>query len=86
MFLKDPDATLDYSIDWSEWLDTDTIISSTWSVPEDLVAEDGSSTTTTSTVWLSGGIAGVSYSVTNQIATAGGRVDERSLSIKCVER
>ena len=34
-FLKDPDAVLDYKIDWSAWLGDDTISQSAWS------AEDG---------------------------------------------
>ena len=29
-FVKDPDATLDYSFDWSPWLGTDTISTSQW--------------------------------------------------------
>ncbi|MBK8246576.1 MAG: hypothetical protein IPK85_04130 [Gemmatimonadetes bacterium] len=30
---KDPDAVLDYSIAWDEWLDGDTIASATWTGP-----------------------------------------------------
>lgn len=85
-FLKDPDSTLDYTLDWEEWLAGDTISSSTWAVPDDMTEEDASETATTATVWLSGGLSGVTYAVVNQIATAGGRVDQRSLSIRCIER
>lgn len=85
-FLKDPDSTLDYTLDWEEWLAGDTISSSTWAVPADMTEEDASETATTATVWLSGGLSGVTYAVVNQIATAGGRVDQRSLSIRCIDR
>ena len=32
-FLKDPEAVLDYTVDWGIWLDTDTISTSNWTVP-----------------------------------------------------
>ena len=67
-FVKDPDATLDYIIDWSEWLDTDTISTSTWTVPTGLTNVSDSNTTTTATIWLSGGTAGQRYTVSNRIA------------------
>lgn len=38
-FLKDPDAVLDYSIEWSKWLAGDQVQASAWSVsdPADLL-------------------------------------------------
>ena len=33
-FLKDPDAVLDYSVDWSKWLAGDQIETSTWFVSD----------------------------------------------------
>ncbi|HHB12214.1 MAG TPA: hypothetical protein ENK62_03330 [Chromatiales bacterium] len=86
IFLKDPDSTLDYVIDWSSWLGSDTIASSSWTVPAGLTMTSESNTTTTATVWLSGGSAGSSYQVTNRITTAAGRVDERSITIEVQER
>lgn len=85
-FTKDPDATLDYSIDWSKWLAGDTILTSEWSVPTGLTQVNVSNTTTKATVWLSGGSAGQSYTVTNRIITAGGRTDERSIIIRVENR
>ena len=38
------------------------------------------------TVWLSGGAVGLTYAVTNRITTAGGRTDERTLSIVTMEK
>jgi len=85
-FLKDPDAVLDYQVDWSDWLDSDTISTSTWTVPSGLAEDSASNTTTTATVWLSGGTAGTSYTVVNHIVTAEGREDDRSIIIKCQDR
>ena len=33
-FLKDPDAVLDYSVDWSKWLAGDQIQTSAWLVSD----------------------------------------------------
>ena len=86
-FTKDPDAVLDYSIDWSKWLAGDQIQTSDWSVSgTGLQASDESNTTTRATVWLSGGALGQSYTVTNRITTSGGRTDDRSFTVKIAER
>lgn len=86
-FLKDPDAVLDYSVDWSKWLAGDQIETSTWFVsdPTIEVAND-SNTATRTTVWISGGRAGESYTVTNRVATSGGRTDDRSFGIQVQNR
>lgn len=85
--LKDPAALLDYRVDWSPWLeDGDTIVASTWAVPDGLTAESDSFTDTAAIVWLSGGEAGRAYEVVNHITTVGGREDERTLLIQCVNR
>lgn len=83
---KDPDALLDYAIDWTQWLDGDTILTSDWTVAVGLTKESQFNTTTVATVWLSGGVAGTSYTVTNRITTAGGRTDDRSITIRVKER
>ena len=41
---------------------------------------------TTVTVWLSGGTAGVKYDVACRITTTGGRTDERTVSVRVLER
>ncbi len=86
-FLKDPDAILDYSIEWSKWLAGDQIQTSTWSVSDPAIeASNGSNTAGRATVWLSGGTAGQSYTVTNRITSFGGRTDERSFIIQVQDR
>lgn len=85
-FPKDPDAILDYSIDWETWLDGDTISTSTWIVPTGITKDSDTYSTTATVIWLSGGTAGSSYSLTNRITTAGGRTEDRTIEILVKER
>ncbi len=80
-YIQDDGAKLDYGFDWHLWLGTDTIATSTWTVPAGLTASLLSFTPTTTTIWLAGGTLGQSYSVVNQITTAAGRTDERTIVI-----
>lgn len=85
--LHDPDAHLDYGIDWSAWLATgETIDDSTWIVPEPLIGDDASHTDELTVVWISGGSAGQRYQVTNRITTTEGRIDDRSITLVCQHR
>lgn len=79
--LKDPDAVLDYQHDWSTWLGADTISTSTWTA-SGLTVDSDSNTTTTATVWLSGGTTGQVVTVTNRVVTAGGRTEDIELVIR----
>ena len=83
---KDPDAVIDYQIDWTAWLNGDVISTSTWAADTGITVDSDSDDGSISTVWLSGGTAGTTYSVTNQIITTAGRTDDRSLSISVAER
>ena len=80
-FIKDPDALLDYTIDWSDWLGSDTILTSEWFVSEGITDDHETNTSTSATVWLSGGTAGVAYLLTNRVTTALGRIDDRVITI-----
>ncbi len=80
-FVKDPDSTLDYSIDWTRWLNGDTIVNSTWAVGDGITKSSVTNTTTQATVWLAGGTAGTSYTATNTIITAAGLTVERSIEV-----
>lgn len=84
--VKDPDGTLDYAADWSGWLGTDTIVSAQWTVPSDITITQQSTTTTVSTVWVSGGISGNSYDCTCRITTSTGRTCDRTFRLKVKER
>lgn len=85
-FLKDPNAILDYTVDWSDWLDTDTIATSTWVLPSELTNVSDAKTGTTSTVFLSGGTLGKTHQVVNRITTVLGRTDDRTIKIRIVEK
>lgn len=88
-FKKDPDATLDYSLDWDadDWLGTDTISGTpTWTVPSGLTLETQSNTTTVATAWISGGTVNTDYDVACKITTAGGRIDERTIRLQVRQR
>ncbi len=86
-FIKDPDATLDYTVDWTDWLMADDEIqSASWVTPAGLTVESESHTTTAATVWLSGGQAGSEYAVVSRIVTADGREDDRTIWIKVMHK
>lgn len=48
--------------------------------------ESSSNTTTTATVWVSGGTVGQEYGGTNRIVTAGGRTEEETFYFVIVEK
>lgn len=87
-FTKDPDAILDYVIDWSSWLATgDTIVASTWiSSDAALVVDSSSFTATNATAVVSGGDNRRRYSLTNRVTTAAGLVDDRTITIRIAQR
>ncbi len=100
IFTKDPDAVLDYKIDFAaltngngdtDWLDTDnteTISSKTVTVETGITKDSDTlgDTNTSVVIWLSGGTAGNDYSVACEIVTSAGRTDERTITIQVRER
>jgi len=82
-FNKDPEAMLDYHINWSDWLDGDTIIASEWVTESGISIVADKFSDTVAVVWLSGGESRSRYEVTNRITTSGSRIDERTIRIKC---
>lgn len=78
---KDPNDVLDYVVDWSLFLNGDTISASVWVIPGGITQGTASNTTTTATTILSGGTAGSTYTVANRITTAGGKTAERSFRV-----
>lgn len=82
---KDPDALLDYGIDWTPWLAGDTIADSAWIVPVGITKSLDSFTDDITTIWLQDGVAGTAYVLTNRITTAAGRVNDQSVKIHVKE-
>lgn len=79
---KHPGASLDYLIDWTPWLGTDTIVTSAWDVPAGLTNAGESHTATDATLWIAEGVDGVTYKVVNSITTSIGREEKKALIIK----
>lgn len=84
---KDPQAVLDYSLDW-ELDEGDTISASSWAivVGAGLVIDSENFGDDYTTVWLSAGVAGTTYKLTNTISTVDGRTDERTINLKVKQR
>ena len=88
-FVKDPQAILDYSINWDDgYLEADeNLVTSTWTIQPagELATDSTSNTAKLTTVFASGGVFGQIYSVVNRIVTDKGRTDDRSIWIRCFE-
>lgn len=85
-FTKDPDAVLDYQFNWEDWLEDGETISTSTFLVDGLTIDSQGHNTTRATVWLSGGGAGNVYRVTNRVVTSDSRTDDRSISIRVMER
>ena len=97
---KDPDEQLDFSVDWSRYLDTDTISSVVWKIDDaDGVKQTWAGTTvinglqhvsssnsnTVATIQLGLGTANKNYNIYCQITTSAGVTTERKISLKVRE-
>jgi hypothetical protein len=76
--------TLDYTFNWTDALNGDTIASSVFSFLDAQGATITTQTSTTkkSTVWIAGGIAGATVRVKNVITSVAGRVFESDASLQ----
>lgn len=99
---KDPDEQLDFSVDWSRYLDTDTISSVVWKVEDSagdihtpwvdaetingLQRVSASNTNTVATLQLSLGDANTVYTVYCSITTSSGLSTQRKILLKVRER
>lgn len=91
LLLKDPDALLDYVVDWgADYLAGDALASSSWSVspdePSGVAIARSSFDLLVSTVQVSGGEAGKVYRLSNRVLTASGRQDCRSIVLRVEKR
>ena len=86
MFIKDPNETYSYILDYTAELASDTISSSTWVVPSGLT-QVGSATITSpiTEITLRGGTDGAKYKLVNTIVTAAGNTIEKFFYLYCVE-
>lgn len=87
-YKKDPNAILDYTFDWAQYLLPigDVISSVTWILSSGLTKVSQSNSTTTASAFVSGGVVGNVETLTCRIVTTGGRTDDRSISLKIIDR
>ena len=86
-FTKDPDAVLDWKWDWSSWLQSgETISTKTVTISSGLALDSSSNSTTSVTAWISGGTTGQVYSASCRITTNQGRIDDRTVTIRVLNR
>jgi hypothetical protein len=89
-FTKDPDALLDYAVDWTDWLQTDAftdyIILSVWIVPSGITKFSDSNTSTISTIWLMDGTNDKTYEVVNRIDTSLGRINDQTIIVHVIDK
>lgn len=84
---QDSGALLDYSEDWSEFIvGSDTIAESTWAADSaDVSLSNAIFAGTLTTVWVSGGVAGKTYRISNTVVTSQGRRDVRTFVLSITE-
>jgi hypothetical protein len=82
-FYKNPLSTLDYTVDWTDFLDGgDTITVSEWIMPSaDITLVSSGFAGPLCTAWVTGGKTGIEYDLVNHITTLFGRDDYRIISI-----
>ena len=92
---KDPEATLVYSLDWTNWLEPGDLIANSQMTVSTITGDAAPVTISTQGVQindnvtyveLSGGSTGNVYTVTNTITTANLSVDVRRFRLKVVQR
>jgi len=82
---KDPDERLDYTVDWTDRLSSETITNSTWAISglDAVLTTDGDAIENPRTkIWLLAGTLNKTYYVLNHITTSGGRIMEQTVKIK----
>ena len=91
LLLKDPEAALDYAVDWgAEYLGSDKLTESAWDVApvEDngviVVGHDFDQLI--ATVKACGGVPGRIYRLTNRVVLMSGMTDSRSIMLRVEKR
>jgi hypothetical protein len=87
LYVKDPQARIDYAIDWSAaYLDGQAIAQSIWTIsPAEADAISVAASTfdaQQTSATLTGGLPGRIYRITNRVTLTDGQIDERSISLR----
>jgi hypothetical protein len=91
LLLKDPEAALDYSVDWAtEYLSGETLVQSDWRVapvePGGLSVVASRFDTGVATATAAAGVRGHLYQLTNHVVLSSGRTDSRSIVLRVEKR
>lgn len=91
LLLKDPEASLDYAVDWgAEYLSGDILSQSSWDViPVEVggIQVAGSAfDANIATVTAAGGVEGHVYQLTNRVVLDSGLIDSRSIVVRVEKR
>ena len=85
-YLQGSGDTVDYGIDWSDFLEgvspIDSIATSNWSAGGGIALANGANSTTQATIEVSGGTAGRDYVLTNTVTTTGGRTKSQQIVVR----
>jgi hypothetical protein len=86
--VKDPQASLDYSIDLTDWLAavSDTLATATWTISPGLTKISETNTATVATVKVSGGVLNSTEWAKLHFETANARIDERTIYFQIKQR
>lgn len=89
-YLKDPQSRVDYAVDWTAYLDGQTVADSVWTVrpqePGGIAVEEASFDLSRSAARLVGGTIGRVYTVSNLVTLSDGAQDERSITLRVEQR
>lgn len=91
VLLKDPEASLDYAVDWgAEYLTGETLAQSDWQVTPVEIGGIGISANrfdqTVASATAAGGVAGHVYQLINHVVLSSGLTDSRSIVVRVEKR
>lgn len=82
LFEKDPSENANIIVDWSQWLEGDTIGTSVWEIPAPLASAANGRNNTTTNAWVDGGVLGEHYFLSNTVTTVTGRAGKRTVVLR----
>lgn len=83
-YTHSPTAHLDYGFDWSNWLsEGETIVSSVWAVDAGLAMSNQQLVGAVASLFISGGVVGNIYKISNTITSSASRIDTRTFAVSC---
>ncbi|MEV6258093.1 hypothetical protein AB0L97_33045 [Nocardia sp. NPDC051911] len=86
-FEKDPDATQDWLFDWSAFLTVgETLTTSVYLARAGVTITPAATVGAVTRVWVTGGVLGEVYVITNRITTSDGRTEDRSFTVTITQR